>query len=106
MFRKFSQSKNTGPFLIVIASLLSVLLGVEIGSGIQHFYSISQTAHAANYPPVTERGCWPSAVRAASIKRSPPSLSAQMHLRFAQYLTITAFRPMPPSIRETLADRC
>src|SRR5438093_604540 len=56
MFRKFSQSKNTGPFLIVIASLLSVLLGVGIGSGIQHFYSISQTAHAANYPAVTAQG--------------------------------------------------
>ena len=56
MFRKFSQSKNTGPFLIVIASLLSVLVGVGIGSGIQHFYSISQTAHAANYPAVTAQG--------------------------------------------------
>src|SRR5205809_1696173 len=56
MFRKFSQSKNTGPFLIVIASLLSVLLGVGIGSGIQHFYSISQTAHAANERAVTAQG--------------------------------------------------
>jgi serine protease Do len=47
MLGTFRQSKNVS--LIVIASLLSVLLGVGIGSGIEHFYSLSPAAHAAGY---------------------------------------------------------
>jgi serine protease Do len=53
MLDRFRQSKNVG--LIGIASLLSVLMGVGIGSTIQHFYPISQPAQAANYsPPQTQ----------------------------------------------------
>jgi serine protease Do len=52
MLDRFRRSKNAG--LVGIVSLLSVLVGVGIGSAIQHFDPISQTVHAANYLPQTQ----------------------------------------------------
>ena len=56
MLDRLRQSKNVGPFLVSLVGLLSLLMGVGIGSGIEHVYTISRPAQAAGYPATTAQG--------------------------------------------------
>jgi serine protease Do len=55
MLHRLRQSKSAAR-LISLVSLLSLLTGVGIGSGIEHVYTISRPAHAAGYPATTAQG--------------------------------------------------
>ena len=56
MLDRLRQSKNIGPLLVSLVGLLSLLMGVGIGSGIEHVYMISRPAQAASYPATTAQG--------------------------------------------------
>jgi serine protease Do len=56
MVRRFTQGKNAGPFIVSIVGLLSLLVSVGIGNGIEYFYSVSPTAHAASASATTTQG--------------------------------------------------
>jgi serine protease Do len=56
MLDRLRQSKNVGPFLVSLVGLLSLLMGIGIGSAIEHVYTISRPAQAAGYPATTAQG--------------------------------------------------
>src|SRR5919197_4186836 len=56
MLDRLRQSKNIGPLLVSLVGLLSLLMGVGIGSGVEHVDMMSRPAQAASYPVTTAQG--------------------------------------------------